>query len=224
MLGKVRIAYDEWNLRGWHHPDVDVAGKDCWTPRDKNDLNQSYTMADAVFSACFLNRCLAHCATVGMANFAPTVNTRGALFVHDDGIVKRSTYHVFDLYANSMGETVVDSWLEGGGSFEAATRGETRNVPDLDAVATLWEADGSLRVSLVNRSPDRTARLELHVGDARFDGAASLQTLTAEDKDSFNDVGHPDTASIRATPTGKARSGTIRVELPPHSVSVLTVR
>ena len=50
-------------------------------------------MADAVFSACFLNACNRHCDVVKMANFAPTVNTRGCIFTYDEGIVLRSTYH-----------------------------------------------------------------------------------------------------------------------------------
>ena len=224
MLGKVRIAWDEWNLRGWHHPDVDAPGRDYLTPRDRNDRNESYTMADAVFSACFLNCCLAHCATVGMANFAPAVNTRGAIFTHDGGIVERTTYHVFDLYTNSMGETVVDVWLEGGGSFEAAARGEIRRVPALDASATLADADGSLRVALVNRSPEAAAAVELVLRDAGFDGPAELRTLRAESKDSFNDVDHPESASIHTSTPPRGRGGALRLELPPHSVSVLSVR
>ena len=91
-LGRIRIAYDEWNLRGWHHPHINSGTEDYITPRDKNDINSSYTMADAVFTACFLNQCHKHSDVVGMANFAPTVNTRGAIFTHQDGIVLRSSY------------------------------------------------------------------------------------------------------------------------------------
>jgi alpha-N-arabinofuranosidase len=40
-------------------------------------------------TACFLNECLRHCRTVGMANFAPLVNARGLIFTHDAGIVLR---------------------------------------------------------------------------------------------------------------------------------------
>ena len=48
-----------------------------------------------------------------MANFAPVVNTRGAVFTHEDGIVKRSTYFIFVLYTKYMGDTVLDSYTEG---------------------------------------------------------------------------------------------------------------
>jgi phosphoglycerate kinase len=99
---KIRISFDEWNLRGWHHPNVDkgLNPEDYIKPRDLNDQNCRYTMADAVFSACFLNMANRNCDLIGMANYAPVVNTRGIIYTHKEGIVLRSTYHVFDLYVN----------------------------------------------------------------------------------------------------------------------------
>ena len=101
--GRMKIAYDEWNLRNWHHPwhgnlrrGFDIAA------RDKNDINSTYTMADALFSACFLNSCLRHSDIVEIACFSPIVNTRGALYVHPEGIVKRSTFYVFYMYSNLL--------------------------------------------------------------------------------------------------------------------------
>ncbi len=88
-------------------------GKETYvTPRDKNDDNSTYTMADAVFTACFLNVMNRNCDIVGMANFAPILNTRGCIYSYDKGIVLRSTYHVFDLYVNYLGDTVVDIWSD----------------------------------------------------------------------------------------------------------------
>ena len=78
---------------------------------NKNDLNSNYNMADAVFTACFLNTCLRHCDTVGMANFSPVVNTVGAIYTYSEGIVLRPSYHVFDLFTNSTFEEIVHSVL-----------------------------------------------------------------------------------------------------------------
>ncbi|MFV0400768.1 MAG: alpha-L-arabinofuranosidase C-terminal domain-containing protein [Oscillospiraceae bacterium] len=105
---QIKIAFDEWNLRGWHHPNAHsvkqgVSKEEYLYPRDKNDDNSCYTMADAVFTACFLNTCNRNCDIVEMANFAPIVNTRGCIFTHEKGIVLRSTYHVFDLFVNVLG-------------------------------------------------------------------------------------------------------------------------
>ena len=59
-------------------------------------------MADALFSACFLNACLRHADIVDIACFSPIVNTRGAIFVDKDGITRRTTYYVFYMYTNYL--------------------------------------------------------------------------------------------------------------------------
>ena len=93
--GKIKIAYDEWNLRNWHHPwHGDLRRGFDLEARRKNDMASTYTMADALFSACFLNACLRHSDVVDIACFAPVVNTRGPIFVHPDGIVRRTTFYV----------------------------------------------------------------------------------------------------------------------------------
>ena len=80
-------------------------------------------MADALFSASFLNACLRHAEDVGMANIAPIVNTRGPLYVHPLGLVKRTTFHVLAMYGNLLGERVAsaevtsDPWYTPGGAF-----------------------------------------------------------------------------------------------------------
>ena len=71
---------------------------------DKNDDNTKYTMADAVFTACFLNMCIRNSDIVGMANFSPVVNTRGMIYTCPEGIVLRSTYHVFDAYGSGLAD------------------------------------------------------------------------------------------------------------------------
>ena len=113
--GRVKIAFDEWNLRGWHHPGFprnrsadsnDPAAAALIAPREINAIASQYTMADALFSASFLNACLRHADDVGMANIAPIVNTRGPLYVIPEGIVKRTTFHVLAMYANLLREQV----------------------------------------------------------------------------------------------------------------------
>ncbi len=45
--GKLKIAFDEWNLRGWHHPNVDSDVEDYLGPRELNNLNAGL-MGDTV--------------------------------------------------------------------------------------------------------------------------------------------------------------------------------
>ena len=78
---RIKIAFDEWNLRGWHHPGFPGGGAnqlEMIRERDESDRNETYTMADAVFSASFLHGCFRQAKYVHMACMAPVVNVRGA--------------------------------------------------------------------------------------------------------------------------------------------------
>ncbi|MBQ1311457.1 MAG: alpha-N-arabinofuranosidase, partial [Blautia sp.] len=164
---KIRIAFDEWNLRGWYHPNVHTvkqgtSPEEYLKPRDDNDINSSYTMADAVFAACFLNMCNRNCDIVGMAAFAPVVNTRGCIFTYEKGIVLRSTYHVFDLYVNHLGDQVLYSFVEGmpSGKF-MDTLGKETEVPLLDVVVTAFTDQAGMAVAAVNKDPEHEQELFL---------------------------------------------------------------
>jgi alpha-L-arabinofuranosidase len=108
----MKVACDEWNLRSSHHPGFPGGGGgkvNLIRERDENDRNETYTMADAPFSASFLHSCLRHAKYVQMAGMAPVVNVRGPLFVHPRGIVKRTTFHVMKMYATLLQPMVVQT-------------------------------------------------------------------------------------------------------------------
>ncbi len=215
---QIHIAFDEWNLQGWYHPGIHSAIPETdetkWlTPRDENDDNSQYTLADAVFTACVLNMFLRHADCVRMANFAPSVNTRGMIFTHKNGIVLRSTYHIFDLFVNQMGETIVDSWMpEQPVMTFTGPEGGPLQIPVLDTVATL-RADGKTAISLINKSPADTVQISL----SGCGKSGTLYTVTGENISVYNDIEHPDSVKI----TQRTLSITSPVTLPPHSVSVL---
>ena len=221
---QIRIAYDEWNLRGWHHPRVDTApvgDVDFLRARDLNDQNATYTMADAVFSACFLNMILRNADLVGMANFAPAVNTRGLIFTYDQGIVLRTTYYVFALYTQLMGDQVVDARVPDAPVLTLADRlGREHTVPQVDAVATRHAADGSLAVSLVNKHPREAAEVSLSLPESTRHPA--LHVLTGSGPDAYNDIGSEQVRpAVRNDLLEKREGRLFRVVLPPCSVCVL---
>jgi alpha-N-arabinofuranosidase len=205
----VAIAFDEWNLRGWHHP---WSGPDSIQARDQNDDNSTYTMADAVFSASFLNACLRHAGTVRMANMAPTVNTRGPLYVHPEGIVKRTTFHVMQMYATLLQDEVLDAAVWSTPLATGAT-----DVPGVDAIATVASGDGRVSLALINKNPDEAARCEISIDGKLVTGPIEATVLTGDSPDSFNDVSTP--ASVVPT-RADFTDGTGAVTLPPHSVTI----
>jgi len=208
----VQIAFDEWNLRGWHHPIGNAP--EAIAARDRNDINSTYTMADAVFSASFLNSCLRNGDKVGMANLAPTINTRGPLFVHPDGIVKRTTFHLMSMYTNLLGPRVLDSALT-----SANLDTSYGDVPLVDAIATAGD-DGFTTIVLVNKSADQTVPVRVRIAGRPVTGEHDATILAGASPDSYNDVEHPD--AVTPTHCQQRFDDGITI-VPPHSVTVCRI-
>jgi len=223
--GRVKIAFDEWNLRGWHHPGFPRKTVQDYTDpevvklvraREKNDIASQYTMADALFSASFLNACLRHADDVGMANIAPIVNTRGPLYVHPQGIVKRAHFHTMAMYANELEARVGEIDL----SAPSLRHGE-RSLPVLDAIATVDESGTEWAIVLVNRHPSDSVACTVNLGQVPLDGAYQATILSGDSPDSYNDVEYPDRVAPVATKL-TFRNGI--ADLPPHSLTIVSVR
>ena len=206
----IRIAFDEWNVRGWYHPNVHtirqgLTKEEYLYPRDRNDDNTHYTMADAVFSACFLNELLRNADIVGMAAFAPIVNTRGCIFTYDKGIVLRSTYHVFDLYTNRLGEEVLDAW-------------SPDPDPAIDAVATAFAGKKRWAVAAVNKDSSSMRKIAV---DLDVVGDVKMAWISGSSPDSFNDIGRND-VKIMEKGYGRFSKG-MEFSLPAHSVCIIEI-
>ena len=216
--GKIKIAYDEWNLRNWHHPwHGDFRRGFELEARRKNDIQSTYTMADALFSACFLNACLRHSDIVEIACFSPIVNTRGAIFVHPDGILKRTTFHTLYMYTNFLEDYIVP--IEA--SVESLTSGN-KSTEVLDVILSSNKAGTRYVYAIVNKDPERNITLSLD-----FEGIGrkspkkiSGKVLSGQSPDDYNDIG----AENRVVPQDKifvVKNSS--VTLPPHSLVFLTI-
>jgi len=213
--GKIKIAFDEWNLRGWHHPwhgnlregfDIEA--------RRKNDLNETYTMADALFSACFLNACLRHSDIVDIACFAPIVNTRGAVFVHKDGLVKRSTYYVFQMYTNLLEPYYVPAECQ----YEEY-RHEDGSTPMMDVAITRNEEGTHYACAVVNKDPEKAHSIVLNVAGKVRSGKVKATLLSGNSADDYNDIGRENVLP-RET---ELRMKDGKVEIPAHTLAVLDI-
>ena len=220
--GRIKIAFDEWNLRGWHHPGFprkqasdksDPAVREFIEKREINADASQYSMADALFSASFLNACLRHTEDVGMANIAPIVNTRGPLYVHPGGIVRRTTFHTLAMYANELEDRVVRLKLEAGG--------DSNRAKDLDGVATSDASGKRWAIALVNRNPSETLACAVKLGDRALDGTFDATILAGDSPEAFNDVERPNRVVPEKTQL-KFNQGV--VNLPPHSLTIIRIR
>jgi alpha-N-arabinofuranosidase len=222
--GRIKIAFDEWNLRGWHHPGfprkqasdaTDPAVRDLIDKRNINADPSQYTMADALFSASFLNACLRHSEHVSMTNIAPIVNTRGPLYVHRNGIVRRTTFHTLAMYANELENRVGRVDLESGMLVQGK-----RFMPLLDVVATVDDSGTNWAVALVNRHPGEHVACTIKLKDDALSGTHGATILSGDSPDAYNDVEHPDRVRPAKTSLDFER-GTVR--LPPHSLTIIKI-
>lgn len=224
-MERLRIAFDEWNLRAWQHPGF---------PRDKvenyddpgvrelvdrrrrqNDQADQYTMADALFAASFLNACLRHSEQVAMANIAPLVNTHGPLFVHSKGIVKRTHFHSMWMYANLLQKRVGNVRVTAG----TIAAGKT-SVAAVDAIATVDESGKQWSVALINRHPSQSVACTLKMKETPLDGTYKATLLTGDSPDSYNDIEHPDRVAPKEVELA-FKEGI--ANLPPHSLVIVDV-
>jgi alpha-L-arabinofuranosidase len=220
--GKIKIAYDEWNLRAWHHEGFprntvqDYADPEVIRlvkAREKNDIASQYTMADALFTASFFDACLRHAKDVGMANIAPLVNTRGPLFVHPKGIVKRTHFHAMALYANELESRVSSLRLAASPLFQGG-----RSIPVADAIATVDEAGRNWAIAIVNRHPAQKLMCMVKMPDRPLSGDYAAIELAGDSPEAYNDIEHPN----RVVPVRKQVTFSQGViELPPHSLTII---
>jgi len=222
--GRIKIAFDEWNLRGWHHPGFprktvnkrnDLEADLLIQARDKNAIASQYTMADALFSASFLNACLRHADDVGMANIAPIVNTRGPLYVHPKGIVKRTTYHALAMYANLLGNRVGTTHVDGG----LLVHGD-RFIPLIDAIATLDDGGRAWSLVFVNRHPSKEVDCTVQLPGALLDGTFEATILAGDSPTAYNNIEKPH----RVVPESRQLEFKNNVvKLPPHSLTIVRI-
>jgi alpha-N-arabinofuranosidase len=181
--------------------------------RDINDINAQYTMGDALFTASFLNACLRHCEDVGMANIAPIVNTRGPLYVHPKGIVRRTTFHTLAMYANKLEKRVA--------AVKVKVGGNSNRAKDLDTVATVDGSGKTWAIVLVNRHPSEQLACAVKLGDRVLDGECDATILAGDSPEAFNDVDRPNRVVPEKT---KMKFNKNVVHLPPHSLTIIRIR
>lgn len=216
--GEIKIAYDEWNLRNWYHPFNGVwRVGNIISERRKNDIPTTYTMADALFSACFLNACLRNANDVEIACFSPIINTRGAIFVHPDGILKRTTFHTLYMYANLLEKNVVPIELYA----EKLVR-DDRSTKVFDVILTSDSEGNRFVYSIVNKDSQREIELELDFEGLGKKTPKRLEgtVLSGKSPDDYNDIG----AENRVIP--QKRTFAIKdskIKVPPHSLVFLTI-
>ncbi|CAM3483732.1 alpha-L-arabinofuranosidase C-terminal domain-containing protein [Isoptericola cucumis] len=243
------IAMDEWNIRhvepdAWPEPapgaDGGVADRDAGGgpyPDDQLHRVNRYsprTLADALFYAGVfhaMHRASVLDVPVTMANTVNLVNANGLLAVRPDGVVRSSTFHVWDLYQNHTGPVHVPVRVDGPAVTHPLREGDERRADGsfrvtptvvglLDVAVSTSEDGRRIFVAAINRSPTEaiTARLDL---GRPAPAVARCRQIGADVDDLFavNSLGEPDRVTLSGPRDVTLEDGAFT--FPPHSVTLL---
>ena len=215
--GKIKLSIDEWQLRGWIHPGIGDPRKGFdFEARRQNDIASTYTLSDAVYAACFLNACLRHSNIVDIACFSTIVNTRGALFVFPEGLVKRVIYYALWMYSNHLLPYVVPTEE----SVEKMTDGK-KEIGILDIILTSDKEGKRFVYAIANKDPEKEQPVALDfkgIGK-NVPKKVNAMILSGNSPDDYNDI-----EQERVKPYEKSlpvKNG--MVAIPAHSVTFISI-
>lgn len=201
----VRISLDEWNV--WNYAAYDALDKDRPFEEAPRQLEETYTLADAVVVGSLLQSILGHCDVVSIAAMAQLVNVIGPIRAEPGRPAwRQTTFHPFAAVARSAGHTVYATT----GSGELVT-----------CVVTTSPAGDEALVHLANLSPDTAGDVVLDLSDLRATCVEGAELLWAPDPYASNTLDAPDAVCPQPLATD-VRDGSLSLRLPP--VSWATVR
>ncbi|HEV2912455.1 MAG TPA: alpha-L-arabinofuranosidase C-terminal domain-containing protein [Pyrinomonadaceae bacterium] len=196
----IRLAINEWGL-------------DLPQPRQ-------YSMESALYGARLMNVFERAGDLVGMSAVSDMVNgwPGGIIQASRHGVFVTPTFWANALYSNHSGTSRLATRVESP-TFDTTLEGKA--IPYLDAVSSR-SSDGKLiYIKMVNTNQKAALKTNLNLTGTDVAPQAELETLTGATLASANGFATPDAVSVRRQ-TIKAGPVFV-VELPKHSVSVLTL-
>jgi alpha-L-arabinofuranosidase len=213
---EISVACDEWNV---------------WYRTDDGQLEERYTLADALAVATWLNVFVRQSWTVRMANLARLVNVTAPIVTFPDGMLSQSIYHPFQLMAAASEQVAVDTYTDSGAREHRDLAGERwpYRVADLgrfqrlDVAATTDPGRSRLTLSVVNRDPRRAVRTRVRLLDAMATGVMIVHEVTGDSPDVVNTAARPDAVSVRNAKR-EVDGEHVDISFSPHSFTVLEMQ
>jgi len=203
----IKLAFDEWNIWNWNFMHPPGFQPWCHAPAQ---VEQTYSMIDAVIFGSLLITLLRHADRVSIANVAQLVNVIAPIMTEPGGPAWRQTIFFPFEHASRWGRgEVVFSRVE---SPQIETK-EFGFVPSIEAVA-IRGADGRVTIFAINRHQTDALPLQLTVAAGNLAPQLGEHlVLHHETPTETNTREHPD----RVVPAPAAQLGM----LPPLSWNVL---
>jgi alpha-N-arabinofuranosidase len=215
---RIDISFDEWNI--WylkeHQESEEVNTEWRHAPRQ---LEDTYTVADAVVVGNLLMTLLKHSDRVTSASLAQLVNVIAPIMTEPGGPAwRQTTFHPFSITSRlASGEVirpVVDAPV-----YDTARHGEASVI---DAVATVDEDRAA--VFLVNRDLAEPAQVTVDVRSLGSSRVAEALTLADPDVYAKNTLADQHRVAPSANASAVLAGGVLTIELPPVSWTAVALR
>jgi alpha-N-arabinofuranosidase len=181
---------------------------------------QQHSMQSALYGARMMNVFERQGDTVGLSCVSDLVNgwNGGIIQASRTGTYVTPTYLVNQMYATHLGTERLSAAVDSP-TFDTSREG--KKVPYLDTVVSR-SADGkSIFVKMVNSHETQALSTRVQLAGVKLGERGSLDVLNGDSLTAANNFSRPD--AVRVTHSDVAASNDFTIELPPHSVSVLTL-
>ena len=213
------LSFDEWNV--WFHSHGAPIEQWSVAPHQLEDV---YTMEDALVVGTLLMTLLKHCDRVKMACLAQLVNVIAPIMTEnteDGGRAWAQTIFYPFMHCSAWGRGTV---LEGRVDCPTYDAKNAKNVPYLESCAVYHEDTKEVDIFAVNRSLEED--MDFACDLSAFGGASVIEhiTMTHEDLKAVNTADNPDNVIPEANGDAKAEGGKITATLGRRSWNVIRVK
>jgi alpha-L-arabinofuranosidase len=197
---EVKLAINEWNT--------------------SLPLPRQHSMESALYAARMMNVFERSGDLVQMTAVSDLVNgwSGGVIQASRHAVFVTPTYLAIKLYNDHLGAERVAAEVTGP-TFDTSREG--RGIPYLDVVASRSTDGRQVYVKAVNTSPRQALRTTITVTGVAVQPGGTIETLTAGSLQAANSFSSPEAVKVTAAALNVGPS--FKVDLPAHSVSVITL-
>ena len=215
---QINLSFDEWNV--WFHSKDSDAKLEPWTVAPPQ-LEDIYTLEDALLVGCMLISLLKHADRVKVACLAQLVNVIAPIMTETGGRAWAQTIYYPYMHASQYGRGTVLTPVMTSDKYDGRT---FTDVPYLESVAVWQEENDSINLFAVNRS--ESDKLSLTVNLIDFKGYQPYEhiVMAGTDPKATNTADHAQRVVPVVKAIGRVDAGMIDIELPALSWNVIKLK
>jgi alpha-N-arabinofuranosidase len=215
---KMYLSFDEWNV--WFHSHESDKKLDPWQVAPPQ-LEDVYTMEDALVVGCMLISLLKHADRVKMACLAQLVNVIAPIMTQNGGPAWAQTIYYPYLHASVFGRGQALVPLVTSDKYDTK---DITDVPYLESVAIYNEASDEVTIFAVNRHLEESLAFEADLRS--FGGCALIEHLVLENDNlkAVNTAAAPDNVRPHASGNASVDGSRITAQLGKASWNVIRLR